>query len=270
MGRRTGADRDEPTASSSEAHEKRPGGGAFGRPASACAALLAVMSVLGCRGAPRPVKGAPTAASTAPACVPSVHQTEDSGDPNAQQRYRIVGASADGRRIAVVYSYIGPGSGAPFAHIYGYEAGTRKLLFHLTQFAFGGSEADLAGLEEAVLKAAAGELEQAKIAALARRPEPEPWCLEGDRVRLAGDVRLTLTVSEEPCVEDTARKRPAWKLCSQADGCAEGADESWACISGALTVLDVYRINGRLWTVVDMRVEPFQDVEFHLRRVGGL
>src|SRR4051812_41137175 len=74
-------------------------------------------------------------------------------DFRALQRYRIIGISSEGGKVAILLSHFGPSSQAPFVNLIIKEVGKSSVETIDSQVIFsGGGEQELKNLEDAVLK----------------------------------------------------------------------------------------------------------------------
>ena len=227
------------------------------------ALLLACLSCVACgdnlhlAGVDADIHDAPASVdSTTELCAPVPHATQGRQADLTIQRYRIVGASADGKRIAVLYSHIGPSSQDPFANVYGYEEGQNAFLFETHSFLLGGgtSEAAITTTENHALAQAGVPMQQAGIAAL--DATPVPWCMVGSTIVVGPQPRhlaWTGTASSLTCAPGASRVN--WSTCSVGprDHCVRGATE---CSSGLdhATVVDVFQLQDVTWVVAEYRV----------------
>jgi hypothetical protein len=216
--------------------------------------------------------GACTAPITQP-CSPVQHQTQGYQASLQVQRYRIVGASPDGRRLAILFSHFGPSSGDPFVNIRGYEEGSLTALFHVGRVGFGTGpgEAGLTELEGHTLGEAAPELARYGISRLEQPPAAEPWCRQGDAVAIGCLGRVfTWSTEARPCPEGGPETSLLSRLCPTDGGpCVQQTqDKDWDCGMGELGLVDAFQIGRTLWLISERDRKVF-DTFFRTRMAGG-
>jgi hypothetical protein len=234
------------------------------------------MLVLGCRsGDGGPAVGAasartPPAAADMP-CVPSLHDRAETRLPGPGfEAYRLVGGSRNGRRVAMVVTHIGPGSGAPVGGLHIAEAGAPGSVLDKRYFTAGGIAADLAGVERGLVDDNAAEIAAAGVEVGANLPVPQPWCADpAGRIFLASGRELRLEVMRPPCEDDPAHHSVAWQVCAVEGGSACVRASPRGCLDGTPTVRNLYRLGTIDWVVVDLATQPFSGIDFHLRQVAG-
>lgn len=214
------------------------------------------------------------------ACLPAERTTQGFNSDLTAMRYRLVAASADGQRIAVLYSHFGPSSQDPFTNLVGYQADRTTELFRVSRITFGG------GLSEVAL----GELEAATLA------DPEStqmltghalklfgrddagvwtstrgvrWCsVNGGVCSVAGGAPTPrgLSFSFESVVCDNGVIRQ-WSLCAGAR-CVRGAFD---CLSpvGDVGLVDVFELRGVYWAVAKQRVTALDPLTLEMLTASG-
>ncbi len=217
-----------------------------------------------------PDSGAPDGGT---GCVPTGHATQGFAPDLAVQRYRILGWSADGEKIAVLYSHFGPSSGDPFATVVGYQAGADTKLFSVTRFGFGSgtSEAALAQVERDTLadSETMTDLDLHGIAlsapnsgGLPLMPTPEPCCSIGDQI--VTTPTLTFSSNTTPCQGGT---ESTWSVCTSAH-CVKGSFECGPVLSG-LALVDVFQIQGVHWAIVEQKFRFIDPLYLYARTAAG-
>ena len=213
-------------------------------------------------------------------CTPVIHDTQGYRENIEFQRYRFVGGSLDGQRIAVLFSHFGPSSHAPFVNLIGYESGSRIALFHRGLFSFAGGEEELQLMENQVIAEGAQDMEDAEIVSGENLPTPVAWCMEGDNVfACTPDVAQNFAweTFEETCPEKDSILQ--WRLCTGSFGekprCLIGTiDPDWDCLfpyeyTLQLTVRDIFVANDNIWVVADRKIEAMVGLYFHAMTLGG-
>jgi hypothetical protein len=205
-------------------------------------------------------------------CRPAVHDTQGHVEPDNIQRYRFIGASADGRRLAVLRTHVGPGSGSPFAAVYAFEEGVAAPLWnHLAFMMDPATEELLHACEQQAVADSAADLATSGIVLDANLPAPEAWCQDGDVVFVgaAAPVRYRWGTTSQPCAGGASDPATQWSLClEEGDACVfEEADD---CDEGGLALVDVFRVGTVLWVVGARAIDVFGDGNlFYTRMTGG-
>lgn len=224
-----------------------------------------------------PLAAATTASTDGKTCQPELHATqgkteEQSSPEETLQRYRFVGQSDDGTRVAVLLSHFGPSSGAPFANLAILELGKTTPIFARSLLQFDGqSEEDLEGVEDAVLEESQAALVQHGIHA-ASSPAPVPWCRIDGRISF-GTTAATMKIASGICPVDGA-PRTTWSMC-MGDQCADGiaftGENATNCSdSPELSFVDTFRAGDILWFVAQRRVRMIDPLHLTMREVGAM
>jgi len=202
-------------------------------------------------------------------CSPSVHDTAETrrGAP-LFEAYRILGASPDGKRVALMLTHMGPGSGQPVGGVHVFEAGTTKEVLAKNYFNIQGTEADLQKVERGITEQLAPDVATTGVEMGKHVPEHLAWCTDPSGALYTNAGKLELRVAHTPCPEYAKHEMVSWQLCST-DGahCISGAPNG--CIDAEVTVNDIVRAGNTDWVVVDLATRPFPDQVFHLFQVGG-
>ena len=203
-------------------------------------------------------------------CTPSLHaKAEARRGPPLFEAYRFLGASADGKRVALMVTHMGPGSGQPVGGAHVVEAGEPKEVLAKSYFNITGTEADLPKVEQGIANEYAGELATAGVEVGTHLPTQQAWCTDPTgTIYTANGGELALRVTHLPCEKSPNHQNVGWQVCSK-DGarCASGGPAG--CIDGQVTVHDVLRAGAVDWIVVDLATKPFPDTELHLFQTGG-
>ena len=202
-------------------------------------------------------------------CEPRRHAYARRGEP-LFEGYRFIAGSSDGRRVALVTTHMGPGSGQPVGGVHVLEASATKEVLGKSYFQVTGAEGELPKVEQGILADYAGELAAVGVEVGRHVPAQQPWCADAaGRLHLGGARELRLDVTRAPCPDDPKHQAVAWQVCSR-DGarCARGGPSG--CLDGSVMVADLYRLGEIDWVVVDLATRPFPDIDFHLfQAVGG-
>src|SRR5262245_57822855 len=210
-----------------------------------------VLLVVGCRGGDGgPAAGAasartPPAAADLP-CAPTLHDKAEArlAGPGFEA-YRLVGGSRDGRRVAMVVSHIGPGSGAAVGGLEVVEAGALPLVVDKNYFTAERGAAALDGVERGLLDENAAAIAAAGVEVGGNLPSPQPWCADpADRIFVASGRELRLEVTRPPCEDDPAHRTVAWAVCGVEPGSACVRGGGRGCVEGTVTVRNLYRLGG--------------------------
>jgi hypothetical protein len=227
--------------------------------------LVCCLVVVGCQSNRR--DAAPAHRTDLP-CTPSVHPNVRRGPP-LFEGYRFIAGAADGRRVALALTHMGPGSGQSVGGLHVIEAGAHKEVLDKSYFKVRGTEAELSKVETGIVTDYASDLAAAGVELEQHLPEQQAWCAAPDgAIYTANGAKLELRVTHPQCETDPTHKTVAWQLCSNDAACigGGGADE---CVDGTVSLHDLVRTNGTDWAVVDMAIRPFPDSEFHLYEVAG-
>ena len=209
-------------------------------------------------------------------CTLSLHATEGYDADLTVRRYRFIGGSTDGTRVAVLYSHFGPASGAPFAAVYGWQAGARTPLFTHGCFMLSGGETELQSCEQQAMAVSAADMAAAGIVQGANLPTPLPWCADGDTTCLgAAPQRWRLSTFAETCTNGATIVQ--WTFCRADDGaaCVIGTlDPNLDCgfpteLTRSVSFLDAFRASGVVWAVSRKRVETLTGIFFNATFVSG-
>jgi len=238
-----------------------------------------VLLAVGCRGGDGgPSAGAASARTPAAAadlpCAPTVHDRAEArlAGPGFEA-YRLVGGSRNGRRVAMVVSHIGPGSGAAVGGLEVVEAGAVRLVVDKNYFTAERGAAALEGVERGLLDENAAAIAAAGIELGGNLPPQQPWCADpAGRIFLASGRELRLEVTAPPCEDDPAHHTVAWAVCGVDEGGRGGAcvrGGARGCVEGKVTVRNLYRLGEIDWVVVELAMQPFAGVDFHVRQLAG-
>lgn len=182
------------------------------------------------------------------------------------QRFRVVGSSEDGKRVAMLLSHFGPSSQAPFVNLLVKEAGKHEPLWQDNRFLMEGGEEELRYLEGYLLKG-----NQAKLAEFGIKTDKHAhdvtaqWSTSGARsgklatgaidVKNKAFVSFSLGEDEVPgCAEGLKGKR--WKLCVGDDACvvAKSGDD---CYTNEFTLRTIVRTKDTHWFIVNRKMPVF-------------
>ena len=144
-----------------------------------------VVLVAGCRSDVR--DAAPVRRTDLP-CTPTVHDTAEARrGPPLFEAYRFLGGSSDGKRVALMLTHMGPGSGQPVGGIHVAEAGSEKEVLGKSYFAVTGTEANLPKVERGITDEYAAELASVGVEVGKHVPEHQAWCSDAaGRIRFNG------------------------------------------------------------------------------------
>lgn len=232
--------------------------------------LVCCVVVVGCQ-AKR--EAAPAPRTDLP-CAPVIHPSARRGPPQFEG-YRFIAGAADGKRVAIALSHLGPGSGQPVGGLRVVEAGATKQLLDKSYFNVRGTEADLPKVETGIATDFASELATAGVELDQHLPEHQAWCTAPDRSIYTADGRqLELRVTHAPCGKDGTRTSVSWQLCTKVGAHCVGTMGNASanpndCLDGSVTLHDLVRTPGFDWAVADTAARPFGDSEFHLYEVAG-
>lgn len=256
--------------------------------------LVAILTMagLGCASSdqpapPTPAPPEPPLAATYPtceaasSCEPDVHDSQGNrGDLREVQRYRLIGASSDGHRLAIMYAHFGPSSFVSFVNLMIYEVDATAFTYRLSlsgdPVGGPGSEEELADLEAQVLADSAQALADAGIEPGVHLPQPIAWCR--DEGAIATDhcdlPQLTWSTPARACANGSADPAALWQLCTgEADGiqacAAETAEPTWDCLEGDVELLDLYWYGDVVWGIGERAIVPLPGLEFRILSAGG-
>jgi len=202
-------------------------------------------------------------------CSPVTHDAAETrrGAP-LFEAYRVLGASDDGKRIALMLTHMGPGSGQPVGGVHVFEAGSAQEVFAKNYFQIQGTEADLSKVEHGITDELAPDVAAAGVDIGKHVPEHVAWCSDASGTIYTGDGALELRVTHTPCPNYAKHDSVSWQLCSK-DGahCIGGTPNG--CIDAQVSVHDIVRAGTTDWIIVDLATRPFQDQEFHLFQTAG-
>ena len=233
--------------------------------------VACVAVALGCQGNARDSATAPSTVApvrTDLPCKPQLHAYARRGEP-LFEGYRFIAGSRDGRRVALMATHMGPGSGQPVGGVHVLEAGSAKEVLGKSYFRVTGTEDDLPKVEQGIVADYASDLSAVGVEVGNHLPVQQAWCADGaGRLHLGGGSELALHVTRTPCPDDPKHQAIAWQVCSK-DGarCARGGPSG--CIDGSVTVTDFYRLGEVDWVVVDVAMQPFSGADFHLFQAAG-
>ncbi len=224
-------------------------------------------------GTPDAGGGKPDAGIVDAGCTPFTHQSQGFNGDLTVQRYRIVGASPDGQRIALLTSHFGPSSGDPFTNVIGYRAGSTTKLFAVLRARFGGgtSESELAGSELetladpetiAVLQDAGIVLNAVTDGGLPNTFAPVAWCANGQSI--AGQPPTSFDFHSATC---SFGQEVEWSLCSSAN-CLEGLFECSTPLADPVLV-DRFIIHGVDWAITEQMIQAISPLRFTWRTAAG-
>lgn len=226
---------------------------------------VAFVVAAGCQGNAR--EPAPVRRADLP-CTPTTHDTADArrGAP-LFEAYKLLGASPDGKRIAVMLTHMGPGSGQPVGGVHVREAGTLKDVLAKNYFSIQGTEADLPKVEHGITTELAPDIAAAGVVVGEHVPQHQAWCSDPAGTIYTASGAYTLRVTHAACPDQPTHQGVSWQLCSK-DGahCVSGAPD---CIDGQVSVRDLVRAGDVDWVIVDLEMKPFVDQTFHLFQAAG-
>jgi hypothetical protein len=172
-----------------------------------------------------------------------------------------------------VVSHIGPGSGAAVGGLEVVEAGAVRLVVDKNYFTAERGAAALEGVERGLLDENAAAIAAAGIELGGNLPPQQPWCADpAGRIFLASGRELRLEVTAPPCEDDPAHHTVAWAVCGVDEGGRGGAcvrGGARGCVEGKVTVRNLYRLGEIDWVVVELAMQPFAGVDFHVRQLAG-
>ena len=202
-------------------------------------------------------------------CSPVTHDAAETrrGAP-LFEAYRVLGASADGKRIALMLTHMGPGSGQPVGGVHVIEAGSGQEVLAKNYFPIQGGEAELPKVERGITEELAPDVAGAGVDIGAHVPAHVPWCSDASGAIYTAGGAFELRVTHTPCPTYAKHEGVSWQLCSK-DGahCIAGAPNG--CIDAQVSVHDIVRAGTTDWIIVDLATRPFQDQEFHLFQTAG-
>jgi len=225
--------------------------------------LVCCVVAVGCQS-----KRAPAPRTDLP-CAPVVHPTARRGPPH-YEGYRFIAGSADGKRVALALSHMGPGSGQPVGGAQVIEAGASEALFAKSYFDVHGTKDELPKVETGIATEYAADLAAAGVELEQHLPAQEAWCATPTgAIYTANGTELELRVSHPACDKDPSHKTVAWQLCTK-DGahCAHSVAAK-GCLDGEPSLHDVVHTTGTDWAVVEVVTRPFPDSEFRVYAVAG-
>ena len=182
------------------------------------------------------------------------------------QRHKLIGGSADGKRLAVLSGHFGPSSHAPFVNLTVKEAGrSEPLLLESLAYLEGGEE-QLAQLETAILDQSRAKLTALGIEKNKYLPQPATayWAAKGNRettgtLDLKQDNKAKVTFGIQRFVDDTCAKnskgRLNWRVLLLGDSLASMM-QTWNCLTTELELRQVYQASQALWFFVQREVSP--------------
>lgn len=203
-------------------------------------------------------------------CTPAVHDgaAVRRGEP-LFEGYRFLGASPDGKRVALMLTHMGPGSGQPVGGAHVIEAGAAKEVLAKSYFKIAGTEAELPQVERGIPEAFASDLAAVGVTVGEHLPVQQAWCADpAGTIYTVRGAALDLRVTRTPCENDPKHQAAAWQVCTK-DGASCASGGATGCLDGQIVVHDVLRAADVDWIVVDMVTRPFPDIEFHLFQTGG-
>lgn len=202
-------------------------------------------------------------------CTPTIHDTAAARrGPPMFEAYRFIGASADGKRVVLVATHLGPGSGQPVGGVHVVQAGAAKEVLAKSYFNVQGSEADLPKVEQGIASEYTAELATAGVEVGAHLPKPQAWCIDPAGSIHTSTASLELRVTRSPCEQDPTHQHVHWQVCSADSArCASGGPAG--CLDGQVALHDVLRAGSVDWVVVDVLTRPFPDIEFHMFQTAG-
>jgi hypothetical protein len=224
--------------------------------------LVGCVVVLGCQS-----KG--LAPRTDLPCTPSIHPSARRGPP-LYEGYRFIAGAADGKRVAIALSHMGPGSGQPVGGAHVIEAGASEERFTRSYFDVHGSKDELPKVETGITTDYAGDLSAAGVEVGQHLPEQQAWCAAPTgAIYTANGTQLELRVSHPACEKDPTHKTVAWQLCTRDGAHCARSPAAKGCLDGEVSLHDLVRTTGTDWAVVDVATRPFPDSEFHVYEVAG-
>jgi hypothetical protein len=203
---------------------------------------VTVGSYLRAASAPSPAPVAPPVT----ACVPTLHAT-DEPVPDTTSRHTFVGASADGRRVALALGRKSDGRGELLVYEAGGTEPLRQRLSPPGAVTRAAWETYIANLSDLIRTLPEEGVDPAL------RPTPVAWCQEGAGVRIGAETWRCDTF-DAPCALGLGSS-PTFQLCppgeEDAGSCLTPPRLDAGCYREAPRLLDVYQLGDAVWAVAE-------------------
>jgi len=202
------------------------------------------------------------------------------------ERVEIVGANSDGSRIAIIRSYFGPSSYAPFVRLQVVEGKSQVPILEKGYSSFQGEETTVRELRNKLLSENDASLTElgiekqfgiAPVDAFATMFDNQ-FLVEAD-VYQSGEIaryNFFLTESETSSCSGSTRKPLALRVCSLYENTAAqctaiepyGTD-GLGCYAAQVTFSRMVKIGAYLWFHLFVRTEPLEGLYFYSQVLHG-
>jgi hypothetical protein len=198
-------------------------------------------------------------------------------NPPVIQRYTVIGASVDGKKLAVMVTYFGPSSGAPFANLYVYQADSSTPFFTDGSWMMSGGEAELASLASSTF-----ERNKSSLLKLGINFE-SPTLGDANYVitpstkagEISGQMEIesvgTKSFQIESTISDICPSVADSKIDIQLDNklISISPDKTENCIAGAIQLRTIIRTKTAVWFIVLKKLEVL-GIPAYLINVAGI